>query len=42
MDKFLTKAEFGRKTLMRGRGGAYLRSNAYKRKCGRFEDAHYS
>ena len=42
MDTFLIKAIFGSEALMRGRRGAYLRANAYKRKCGKTEDALYS
>ena len=41
MDRFLIKAEFGSKTLIRGRRGAYLRVDAYKRKCVKAEDAQH-
>ena len=36
MDRFLKKAAFGR-----GRRGAYLRADTYKRKCGKAEEAQY-
>ena len=42
MDRFLIKAAFGSEVLIRGRRGAYLRDDAYKRKCGKAEDAQYS
>ena len=37
MDRFLNKAGF-----VRGRRGAYLRADAYKKKYGKAEDAQYS
>ena len=40
MDRFLIKPGFGSEALLRGRRGAYLKADAYKRKCG--EDAQYS
>ena len=42
MDRFLIKAVFGSKALIRGRRGAYLRVEAYKRKCGKAEHAQYN
>ena len=42
MDRFLTKAEFRSEALIRGQRGADLRDDAYKRKCGKTEDAQYS
>ena len=42
MDRFLIKAAFVSEVLIRGRRGAYLRFDAYKRKCGKTEDAQYS
>ena len=42
MDRFLIKAAFGSEALTRERCGAYLRADAYKRKCSKAEDARYS
>ena len=42
MDRFLIKAEFGSEMVIRGRRGAYLRADAYKKKCDTTEDAQYS
>ena len=42
MDRFLIIAAFGSEALIRGRRGAYLRNDAYKRKCSKAEDAQYS
>ena len=42
MDRFLISAAFVSEMLMRGRRGAYLRFDAYKRKYGSTEDAQYS
>ena len=42
MDRFSIKATFGSESLIRERRGAYLRADAYKRKCGKTEDAQYS
>ena len=42
MDRFLIEAAFAGETLIRGRRGAYLRADAYKRKCGKAEDVQYS
>ena len=42
MDRFLKKAAFGSEALIRGRWGAYLRADAYKRKFVKAEDAQYS
>ena len=42
MDRFLVKAEFGSEMVIRGRRGAYLRADAYKKKCDTTEDAQYS
>ena len=42
MDRFLTKAAFGSEAPIRGRRSAYLRVDAYKRKCGKAEDAQYT
>ena len=42
MDSFLIKAAFASEALIRERPGAYLRAGAYKRKCGKAEDAQYS
>ena len=42
MGRFLLKAAFGSDVLIRGQRGAYLRADAYKRKCGKSEDAQYS
>ena len=42
MDRFLIKAVFGSEALTRGWRGAYLRSDAYKGKSGKAEDAQYS
>ena len=36
------KAAFGSEALIRGRRGAYLGADAYKKKCGKAEDAQYS
>ena len=41
MDKFLREAAFGSEALVRGRRGAYLKVHAYKRKCGKADDAQY-
>ena len=41
-DIFLIKAAFGSEALIRGLCGAYLRADAYKRKCSKTEDAQYS
>ena len=42
MGRFLIKALSGSEALIRGRHGAYLRADAYKRKCGKAKDAQYS
>ena len=42
MDRFLIKAAFGSEVLIRGRRGAYLRTDAYKMTCGKAQDAQYS
>ena len=42
MDSFLMKAAFGSEALIRGWRGAYLRADAYRRKCGKADYAHYS
>ena len=42
MGRFLLKAVFGSEVLIRGQRGAYLRADAYKKKCGKSEDAQYS
>ena len=42
MDWFLIKAAFGSEVLIAGRCSAYLRVDAYKRKCGKAEGAQYS
>ena len=42
MDRFLIKAVFGTKALIRGQRGTYLRADAYKRKYGKVEDTQYS
>ena len=36
------KAVFGTEALIRGRRGAYLRADAYTKKCGKAEDAQCS
>ena len=38
MDRFLIKAAFGSEAFIRGCRGAYLRVDAYKKKCGKAED----
>ena len=35
MDRFLIKATFGSEALIRGQRGAYLRPDAFRRKCGK-------
>ena len=40
MDKFLIKDAFRSEALIRKRRGAYLRADAYKRKCGKAENAY--
>ena len=42
IDRFLIRAALGSEALIRGRRGAYLKADAYKRKCGKAEDAQYS
>ena len=42
MDRLLIKAAFGSEVLIGGQRGAYLRVDAYKRKCSKAEDAQYS
>ena len=42
MERLLIKAAFGSEALIRGRRGAYLRADAYKKKCGEAEGAQYS
>ena len=42
MDRFLIKAVFASKALIKERCGAYLRAGAYERKCSKAEDAEYS
>ena len=42
MDRFLIKATFGVEALIKARRDAYLRADAYKRKCGKAEDTQYS
>ena len=42
MDRYLIKAAFGSEALIRGRRDAYLRADAYKRKCGKTEDGQYN
>ena len=42
MDRFLIRAAFVSEVLIRGRRGAYLKDDVYKRKCGKTEDAQYS
>ena len=42
MDRFLINAEFASEMLIRGRRDAYLRADAYKKKCDTTEDAQYS
>ena len=39
MYRFLIKAAFGSEAHMKGQRGAYLRVDAYKRKCGKAEGA---
>ena len=39
MDRFLIKAAFGSEAHIKGRRGAYLRVDAYERKCGEAEGA---
>ena len=42
IDRFLIRAVLGSEALIRGRRGAYLKADAYKRKCGKAEDAQYN
>ena len=42
MHRFLIKAAFGSDAFIRGRRGAYLRAEAYKKKCVKVEDVQYS
>ena len=41
MNRFLIKASFRSEALIKGQRGAYLRADAYKKKCGKAEDAQY-
>ena len=41
MGRVITKDTFGSEALIRGRRGAYLRDDGYKRKCVKAEDAPY-
>ena len=41
MDRFLIKSAFGSEALIRRRCNAYLRADAYKRKCGKAEGVQY-
>ena len=42
MDRFLIKTAFVSEVLIRGRRGAYLGFDVYKRKYGKTEDAQYN
>ena len=42
IDRFLIRAALGSEALIRGRRGAYLKADAYKRKCGKAEYAQYN
>ena len=42
MDRFLIKGALGNESLIRRRHEAYLRADAYKRKCDKAENAQYS
>ena len=42
MDRFLIRVALGSEALIRGRRGAYLKADTYKRKCCKAEDAQYS
>ena len=42
MGRFLIKPAFGTEALLTKWRGAYLRADAYKRKCSEAEDGQYS